>query len=475
MEIRKSIWLDTSRLTWRASSLAIAVYFLAFLLVLSVWPSEFGLDDAYITLSNARALLTGNDSVYGASPLLGATSAVHLALVAFFGLFVPLQFGSMIISSIAVVLYGAGLKALAEGTGCRRWQTAVIVFVGLCIGYQPFQYFNGLETSLAMAAVAWALVLANSRYLPILCGLLPYIRPELAFLAAPLFFRRLYLVRDWQWSFGTAIAAALPFALWYIVETGLPFPNTGEAKIAFFAEIHLPILERLKLAADAIAGSLLFILILGVPRLLRVPAGWCVAVFLALWMALAVLTLPSLLTHNFYRYLAPAVPALCLPLAARISSGDGPSKLVALMSVIWTAVSLVICLPNISKSAEFYHNEGMNAAKFVRDEIPSGSTVLIHDAGLVAWLRPPSHLVDIVGLKTPGSTAYHKRFTRHDCQWGKALDGIARDSGATYLVVLHGVWLWPCVGNNLKQQGWKLQSIREPTGMGYAVYRISPP
>ncbi|MCJ2178610.1 hypothetical protein [Novosphingobium album (ex Hu et al. 2023)] len=448
------------------------VYVCAFLLFIALWPGEFGLDDAYITLSNARTILTGGDSVYGASPLLGATSAVHLAVVTFFGLFLPLPQASVVVSALSVILYGAGLKALAEAAGCRGWQTAVIVFVGLCVGYQSFQYFNGLETGLAMASVAWALVLADSRYLPLLCGIIPFVRPELAFLAAPLFFRRLYIVRDWQWSIGLAIAAAFPFALWYFLETGVPFPNTGEAKMAFFAEIHLPLLVRLKLAALAIGGSLLIVLALGIPKLPRIPAGWCVAVFLVLWLGMAAVTLPSLLTHNFYRYLAPVVPALCYPLAAKIACNDAPSRLIAIISVIWTAVSLTVAVPHISEEAEFYSTEGRAAAKFVRDRIPAGSTVLIHDAGLVAWFLPPSHLVDVVGLKTPESTAYHKRYTRHACQWGKALDGIARDSGATYLVGLQGIWLWECVAANLKQQGWELAIVRAPNGKGYVVYRI---
>lgn len=457
----------------RSASLAACI--LAFLLALALWPGEFGLDDAYITLSNARTILSGNDSAYGESPLIGATSAVHLALIAFFGLFLPLEQASIVVSSLALVLYGSGLKVLAESTGCRGWKTAAVVFVGLFIGFQSFHYFNGLETGLAMASVVWALVLANNRYLPLLCGLLPFVRPELALLSAPLLVRRLYLVRDWWWSIGLALGAALPFALWYFLETGVPFPNTGEAKIAFFAEIYLPLLERITLGARALALSLIAMLLLGVSKYPHIPAGKCAALFLILWLGMAVVTLPSLLTHNFFRYLAPIVPALCYPLAAAIARTDASSTVIAITLVIWSAISLFVAVPNISQEANFYHREGRNAAAFVRDQIPPGSTVLIHDAGLVAWLSPPSRLIDVVGLKTPASTAYHRRFTRQDCEWGKALDGIARDSRATHLVVLQGVWLWPCVATNLKNEGWNLKVIREPVGKGYAVYQITQP
>lgn len=475
MEIGKIAVNDTpSAKLWPSYASPVA-YILAVLFALALWPGEFGLDDAYITLSNARAILTGHDNVYGVSPLLGATSAVHLAIVTLFGLFLPLPQASALVSAIALVLYGAGLRALAEAAGCRGWRTAVIVFVGLFVGFQGFHYFNGLETGLAMASVAWALVLANSRYLPLLCGILPFVRPELAFLAAPLFFRRLYIVRDWQWSIGLALVAALPFAVWYLMETGVPFPNTGEAKIRFFAEIHLPLLERIGLGAGAIASSMLLILCIGLPQLPRVSAGWCVSVFLSAWLGLAVVTLPSLLTHNFFRYLAPIVPALCYPLAAKVARHDGPSRAIAAILVIWSVGSLAITVPNVWREANFYRHEGRDAAEFVRDHIPAGSTVLVHDAGLVAWLSPPSRLIDVVGLKTPESTTYHKRFTRHDCQWGEALSAIARDSGATYLVVLQGVPLWPCVGTNLQRQGWHLHLVRHAMGKGYAVYRITQP
>lgn len=433
------------------------------------------MDDAYITLSNARAILSGVDSVFDRSPLIGATSAVHLVLVTFFGLMVPLETASAIVGALSVVIYAAGLKVLAESTGCRGWKTARIVFVGLTIGFQTFHYFNGLETGLAMASVVWALALANSRTLPLLCGILPFVRPELALLSAPLLLRRLYRVGDWQWSIGLASIAALPFALWYLVETSVPFPNTGGAKIAFFAEVYSPLLERIWLGVSAITFSMLLILLLGVSKLGQIPAGKCVALFLIVWLGASVFTLPSLLTHNFYRYLAPAVPALCYPLAAKIARDDLASRFIAIIVATWSVVSLFVAIPNILNEANFYRHEGRNAAAFVRDRIPEGSTILIHDAGLVAWLSPRARLIDVVGLKTPESTNYHKRLTRHDCAWGKALDEIARDSGATHLIVLQGVLMWPCIGTNMKQQGWNLEAVREPAGRGYAVYRITPP
>ena len=70
-----------------AQALAVAhprhlAYLALALALLFAWPGVFPLDDGYITLHNARSLLAGGDSTYGGSALTGATSIVHLALLA---------------------------------------------------------------------------------------------------------------------------------------------------------------------------------------------------------------------------------------------------------------------------------------------------------------------------------------------------------------------------------------------------------
>src|SRR5437764_1047312 len=65
-------------------------------------PFYFPLDDSYITLHNARALWAGIDANYGGSPLVGATSLVHLAVIsALLPLLGPVR------ADIAVCLVGA--------------------------------------------------------------------------------------------------------------------------------------------------------------------------------------------------------------------------------------------------------------------------------------------------------------------------------------------------------------------------------
>lgn len=445
-----------------------------FAAVLALWPDTFLLDDAYITLGNARAVLEGGDRVYGTSPLIGATSAVHLAMIVLLGLALPLPLASAVAGTLSVFLYGSGLYAMARSLGCLGYRLALVVGVGLLGGYQPLHYFNGLETGLAMAAVVWALALRDSRWLPLLCGLMPFIRPELAFLAAPLFFRYVYTSRAFLWSGALACAAALPFAAWYAVETGLPWPSTSGAKIAFFAEQFEPLDVRLMATAMVLIHSLILPLAVGFVRLPRLPAGWCVLIFVVAWLGVAATTFPGGLSHNNFRYLAPIAAALCFPLADLVASRRQAGVLAATLAA-WMVFSLSASLPLFTPSLEF-SREARATAAYVRDELPADAVVLVHDAGHVAWAQPSARLVDVVGLKTPSSTDAHRRYTRRTSVWGPALSEIAHGSGATHLVVLESDEFWVGIRKSLEHEGWGLLTLRDSgQGRRYAIYRLSPP
>ncbi len=111
--------------------------------------------------------------------------------------------------------------------------------------------------------------------------------------------------------------------------------------------------------------------------------------------------------------------------------------------------------------------------RYTMAQLPPDTTVLIHDAGIVAWGRPHARLIDIVGLKTPSSVAFHRAYTRGACEWGRTLDAIARENRATYALILQGPF-WGCVGTNLAMAGWVLTPL--PSGQSrYQLYRIAKP
>src|SRR5258708_7718132 len=167
-------------------AVALAFIALAVAWVIAIGRPDFPLDDAYITLHNARVVLEGSDPSYAVPALEGATSSVHLAVLAGLGLVLDLRWASAVACWLAAAAYVAGLGALAWRFALRRVETALLIATGTAAGLVPYHLLNGLETGLALAAVTWAVVLAAgppSRALAVLAGLMPFIRPELALLS----------------------------------------------------------------------------------------------------------------------------------------------------------------------------------------------------------------------------------------------------------------------------------------------------
>ena len=138
-----------------------------------------------------EVLGVGADPIQGggvASALNGATSIVHLALIALLLLALPPPFALYGAMWLGVLAYALGLVRLCQVGRVPPLAAPLVVLAGLLIGQGPYQLTNGLETGLAMAAVVWALALAledtarRSRLLAGLCGTLPFVRPELGLL-----------------------------------------------------------------------------------------------------------------------------------------------------------------------------------------------------------------------------------------------------------------------------------------------------
>ena len=446
------------------------IYALAIGAMLVGWNGAFPLDDSYTVLHSARALLSGNfDHAYATSPLTGATSSVHLALVAALGLALPLPSASIAINALAALAYALGLDRLVRQAGARGWQVPVLALLGLGAGSTPINLFNGLETGLAMATVAWLLALADDRRLPCLAGIAPFVRPELGVLSAALLARRIWLQGQAGQTAALALAGALPWLAWMLVETGAPFPATAEAKMAFFAEWATPLPIRLWTALAALATSALLPFHAGLLGIGRVRAGWCGALFVVAVLAVAALTLPSSLAWNYHRYLAVTVPVAIHGLA-----GFSRERIAPWAYGVLAAYALV----NAPRAAIRLHRDQAGEARNLAaiaaaaSRIAPGATILTHDAGMIAWSHPEVRLVDAVGLKTPSSIAFHRRFTRASCRWERALDGIARRGGARYALLLQAPF-WSCVGTSLDRAGWRLDPLAEAGP--YRLYHLTAP
>lgn len=463
------------------------ILLVAIVIVVRPTPLAFPLDDAYITIHNAQALLSGTDRNYGVSPLVGATSEIHLLLVtAMMSLTQPLA-ASFLVDIAAALLYAIGLARIAFQLGASYFVAALFVALGLLTGYAPYQLLNGLETGLAMAAVTWALSFALnpslSVALPILCGLLPFVRPELGALSCVLLARQTWLrIRLGERAHAArdgaiALCVAMPFLIWMWWSVGSPISQTASAKQWFFAEQGAPWKAKsaVMLGGFAQAGLLPLVGIACLAHRSRLWKPVCVYIFalVVAWFAF----FPSGVTHNFSRYLYDLLPALlCVTLDYLRTSRLAVPWLIVLTG--WLALSLPGAWRAYQSGDHFTDGELTSLAQWLNTNLPARSKILVHDAGYLAYATP-FQLVDVVGLKTPQSMAFHRACTAptngRDRQ--SAVSAIATTSGVRYAVVLHDAQgYWYALKHDLDATGWTLRELRAPLEPnGYGVYALTPP
>lgn len=433
-------------------------------------PFVFPLDDAYITINNAQALLQGKDASYAVSPLVGATSLVHLAMVTLGLTFCSPVLGSYIVSFLGLIAYTQGVWALAEQKALEPRQAALLLLVALGGCYAAYHVLNGLETVWAMAGVTWALVLSDrpTPILAALCGFLPFVRPELAALSGLLMLRQALLRRRLPGiALDTVVFAgcAAPWLAWSYFETGALVANTVSAKAAFFGEVTRPLAWKCVVAAQGLARGL-GLLLLPIATLRRSSLTAALWIFCGVVLTAFIVTLPGGLSHNYYRYQCVLLPVVLFALSDR-----GGTRLLPI-SALWSAGMLCAGLFGICHARPFVR-DGLAAGSWAKANLPADTRVLVHDAGTFAFAsRLP--LTDIVGLKTPAAIPEHRRFTQPDGGKGRwrALDAIGRKSGARYVEVLD-VPFWADLVRDYRQAGWRLDPLRARPG-GYFIYHMTP-
>ncbi|WP_395405589.1 hypothetical protein ACHMW6_03490 [Pseudoduganella sp. UC29_106] len=436
-------------------------------------------------------MLSGADRNFaGASALHGATSPLHLALVTGTAWLLPPPLASLLVCLLGAALYGFGLARLAFALGGSVRLAVLATGLGILACATPFHLLNGLETSLAMAAITWSLLLAQRPpepwRLPLLCGLMPFLRPELALLSALLLARHgwlggrvdgargiaLWLLRDGA----LALLAAAPCLLWNLASMGQLLPATVSAKAYYFAEANLPPADRLRLLLTC--ASLISLPVwLGflLPR--RDSLVICLQLFLLGFLAAYFMKLPIALSQNALRYLHVLWP-LSLFLLMAASSRYAAARFMLRGSALLLLLSLPPVLATYWHGKTFAREEFDAAARWAGANLPATSRVLVHDAGYVS-LATQLQLVDLVGLKTPSSVGVHRRLTypSNGKLRGQAISSIAYCSGSTHAIIQQDdLRVWAAIGDLLIEQGWALETLRPaPRAEGCAVYALRPP
>lgn len=446
-------------------------------------PWIFPLDDAYIVIDNAQTLLLGGvDDSYQQPALVGTTSAVHLLFVAVLGLVFELEIAAFAAAALFAALYVTGLARLLLQISQSRWVAIGATCIALFTSYGFRQLYGGLETGLAMAAVVWSLSLMVSHShiaLPILCGIMPFIRPELAALSLSILVWRWYKkgfdLRLIFQDIALFCLGFLPWIFWYYLSTGHVAPQTGSAKIAYFAEASLPWRTRLVAVTMVIWESTLASILLGLVFLWRLPFAVPAIFFSCALLGAYFLFLPAALGHNSARYLHLLLPiglAGYIAIISRFSSSTRLSLLVLFGIIVFLSP------PNSDRfllGRPFVAEDGRTTAAWATQNLVPDARILLHDAGMFAWDTSFS-LVDIVGLKTPSSIAAHEKFTLPTAGQNRsaAVDEIASKGDVTHAIILND-FFWGQLPDDLRAAGWALTPIREPDGFGYVVYSISKP
>lgn len=449
----------------------------------------FPLDDAYITLHNASLFWGGVDPNYGnVSPLTGATSVVHLVLVS---LLFPLigDWSSWVVQWLGVLAYGIGLLRLASVKGMTIGPALMLVGLGFSFGLVWFQLLNGLETGLAMACMLWIYALAckagTERWLGLLLGCAPFIRPELvAFSGLVWLIKTGALVRSRE--FGTAgvlflysLLGAMPWLLVTLMKTGSPLPSTAGAKKAFFAEgAHAPEWRRVAL----LNGVGLFwgragLLALALIPLLFKNIGRASLVFVLVFYFAYYESLPAAVHHNQFRYQFLVLPVLLF--GAALALGDRHryvrvgSSVAGVLALLGMLGFYRLELGKYAVSQDFTLTELEGVRSWVERNIPKDEAVLIHDAGYLA--RYTDHrLIDVVGLKTPKAIGLNELLTypSRGEKRAMAVEILALENRAKYLIMFD-VWEGSFgIAKGLRERGWDVQKVRDER---YQVYTLVPP
>jgi hypothetical protein len=453
-------------------------------------------DDAFINLHNAQVLWLGHDDAYRDVPaLVGATSGAHLALLMLFETFIPADATALfVLGAVVAAFYVVGLFAMCKNVGCSRFEATLIAVAGLVFAGSIFQLLNGLDTGLAMAAVAWNIKLLTDRkrtlWLPVLCGVMPFIRPELGLLSIA---SMLIILCDRELSVGFQLKGATicaltasPFMFWYWVNTGSFIPNTAGAKMYFYAEQYLDWkLKTVYLAMVVVGAGYISFPIFICTWLIRPHIVRAVLLlFTLVFLGIAFWRFPGGLIHNGGRYLYPFAPIILFGVACGLTSIYRKKTLAyAVASLVVTTAVFTSMLLDYRNHLNGFRKSLVDVVAWMNANLPVDSVVMVHDAGYAAYA---GHfpLVDLVGLKTPAATAAHKELTYPSAGRlrGDAVARIADEFQPRYLLVIQNWDDFFHFVSNLRAEGWTAQEIYvghasagASAGDVYHLYRIEPP
>lgn len=449
----------------------------------------FPLDDAFIVQHSVHGMLSGGEARFmGSAPGDGVTSPLYALLVALLAWALPVPIAHALVSALCMVALAAAFVEMGRRHLMVAWAQPLLAAGGLTAGLTISQLANGLETGMAMATVAWAIV-AFDRTSPVprwglaLLSALPFIRPELAALSGALaLFALSQAVNRTRGALTTLAISGAAFAgvVWLVF--GSLVSTTAEAKAMFFAEACLPLGVKWRVALGAVEGFVAALGIASVGFLLVARSRlWPVAlIFGCAFFAAYLLTLPGALHHNHYRYLYLLAPFALLGWATclcdRIEWVRRTAQVTGVLALLLSIASAPSALRAHAAEVERHSTDNREMAAWVSANVPHDAVVLVHDAGAVS-LYGSQPLIDLVGLKSPFSIVVHRETTAAACgRVPLAVSAIAMQGNAEYLVVTQDWDQFFRITESLRVTGWSVNRADVERGETfYRVYAITRP
>ena len=371
-------------------------------------------DDPYIVLSNARALLQGAPLREGEPILLGATSLLHTAGVALFSIPFRPETGLFLFCWLGAVAGFWGALAAARSAGATPFWGGLLALACFIASPTPFALVSGLETGWVVAALFWTFAFARrdpfSPAAAILCGMLPFIRPELGVFSCAMMGRALWLARAAPIRALRPAALALGVALallalqWGL--SGAPIPTTGSAKRAFFGMATIPPEGRALLYLNVLLTFFGAMGGLWLGALIPREGTARTALFAALaLMAMSAFWYGNIAGQNQYRVLWDLVPPVIFACAAGLAQPwRRPGGLLARVALI----SALVLLPPSLAQRTAGHMPGFlrhhlylaDMKTWIDGNLAPGERIAVHDVGFTSWATDAA-LVDFVGLRSP--------------------------------------------------------------------------
>ena len=436
----------------------------------------FSIDDAYTTLHSAEVMHWGSDPNYiGVPALWGETSAPYLLLV-YLLTFVLSPIRALDVACWSgFTAYCLSLVKMIRIADRSIRDSVLLMFIGLTGGIAITNLLSGMETTWAMAAVAWSIALGAEQKKTLSClvaGVAAAIRPELViYAAAVVVFSSVREAPTQRLKLLTlALAPMLPVMIWYLFATGLPIPLSATAKQYFFAEDRLPLRKRLAIEVVCAlhlairCGPLAVAPVIGFRR---TPfAKIATVLFLALLVG-SFLKCPGAIAWNHFRYLAPLMPLMVWCLARTGSRGF------VWACAAWCILLFPFLLSAIVKGQRDTRRNLTGTAEWSIKNLPANSVVLLHDAGYFAYATN-FHTVDMVGLKTPQAMQINREITwpSAGAARGLAVAELAAQTHATHMILLHGWIDIDKLPDELRAAGWSVVPLH--TDGAYFVFAIQP-